>query len=130
MAEATHKSPGTDELAAELEQKIIKAKMLLLDEAVAFVQLDRRYNEQFLVLLGVLVEYVKKDPAAALSGSGGNIDALVTALRAKAEGGTSVAGNDIVGGGALSDLVDAIINIITKEKDFIMALIRLIVCGC
>jgi hypothetical protein len=137
MAENTGKNPGAAEHAAtdRLEQKKQEALEFLLDQSLRFVETDNNINKLVEQLLGVLVQQLQKNPSAVLS-NGGDIDALVSALRARSEGGPigpGVSGGDIVGGLGWSDIVDtirALEGFLKGEKAFVMDILRLIFCGC
>jgi len=134
MAENTGKTTGAAGHTPDdrLEQKKIEALAILLDESVRFVKIDGDINDLLKQLLGAVVEQVKKDPGAAFS-SKGDIDALVSALKAKSEGGTGISGGDIVGGTLIDDiiqLIGALVSVLKDEKAFFMQIIRLIFCGC
>lgn len=134
MAESTGKNPGAAEHTTDdrFELKKREALASLLDESVRFVKIDGDINDLLKQLLSAVVEQVKKDPGAAFSGKG-DFDALVSALKARSEGGTGVSGGDIVGDSLISDLIDlikALVGILKDEKDFFLKIIMLIFCGC
>ncbi len=115
-----------------LEQEKNEALRVLLKESVNFVQLDNRINGLFEEALSIAVAQFKKDPGGSSSGRG-DIEALVSALKARTEGGTGVSGGDIVGGAPLDDVIDlikALVEVLKGEKEFFMQIIRLIFCGC
>ena len=134
MAEKTGKSTGSAEsnTANEFEQRKNEALAILLEESVRFVKTDGDVNDLLKELLAAIVEQAKKNPGALFS-SRGDIDELVSALKARGEGGTGVSGGDIVGEGILDDIANFILklgDIFNKEKDFFLQIIKLIICGC
>jgi hypothetical protein len=145
MANETGKPAGAegpkpdDELArlkAELERQKVAALSQLLKHSLAFVALDMEANAKVLELATFAVAYAKANQDTVFSVGKGNIDDLVNALRSgSAPKGGGVTGGDVVGGDTVIDdiiqIINALINLITGgEKDFFLAIIRLIFCGC
>lgn len=130
MANDTSKNAGADghRTDEELERQKTAAFKTLLAQSLRFVEGDLQANELVLRLAKVAVEMAEKHPDAVFSGSRGNIDEIVSALKGGVKGG------DIVGGDTIDDIIriiNALINLITGgEKDFFLAIIRLIFCGC
>ena len=138
MAERPVKKPGTPRPTTEeqLEQAKIAFQIGMLEKADTFVDLDNNINRSMDKLVACLVAEVERDPAAAFSHRGGAIDALASALREKPEGSTGVSGADIFGGQTtVQDIIDLITSLgggqlLKDEKNFFLAIIRLIFCGC
>ncbi len=116
----------------QLEQKKRDCLALLLDESVRFVQTDNEINVLLKDLLGAVVAEVKRNPEAAFSGNS-DINALVSALKAKAEGAGDVSGGDLAGAGVIGDIIDLVaglVGVLKDEKEFFWKIIHLIWCGC
>jgi hypothetical protein len=113
-----------------LEEAKKQALIHFLEDVRNFMEHDRGMNGLFQRVLTVAVEVVEKDPRAAFSGTA-DINAIVSALNAKSEG--DISGSDIVGASPIGDVIDLIkelIDVLGKEKEFFLQIIKLIFCGC
>ncbi|HEY4112699.1 MAG TPA: hypothetical protein VGM17_01450 [Rhizomicrobium sp.] len=130
MADTSGRIHTTADLTKEkFEQEKLEALSAFLKNARNFMEHDEAMNREILKAFSAAVAEYIKNPGVQTSG-GGNIDALINALKARSAGEMGPTGGDIVGGDWFTDLMDAIIKSLASEKDFIMGIIRLIFCGC
>ncbi len=134
-----HIAPEARKIDEALERQKIAAQQELLAACLQFVKQDLAGNALVLRLAEVAVKVAEDNPNAVFSSRSGNLTDVINAL--KAGGGLAggqkegdVRGGDIVGGDAIDDIIkiiDALINLITGgEKEFFLAIIKLIFCGC
>jgi hypothetical protein len=144
MANETSKPAGADgpkpdesieQLKIELERKKLATLILMLDYVHNFFEFDKEANNTTLNCAKIAADWLSKNPDKAFTGGSSDIEALRNALKgAAAPKGGGVTGGDIVGGDVIDDIVkfiDELIKLITGgEKDFFLAIIQLIFCGC
>ncbi len=118
-----------------LEKQKLAASEALLNQSLRYVESDNRLNDMLNELLSVIVGEVKRDPSVLFSNknNNNNIEALLSALKKRPEGG-DISGGDIVGGAAsfgdVVDFIKAIGELAAEEKKFFLKIIFLIFCDC
>jgi hypothetical protein len=121
---------------ANWEDEKIEMKRKLFKHVETFLIFDAQANSLMLDILKLVKQNFERDPNAFHSDS--NLKEILRELKAKGDKGSDadsdIKGGDIVGGGALQDIIDFIktisVDLIAKEKDFFMQIIKLIFCGC
>lgn len=122
--------------AQNWEDEKIEMKRKLFGHVEVFLKFDAKANETLLDFVNIVKNNFEKDPSSFHSDT--NLRELLRELKSKKcnceEKQNDLTGNDIIGEFSFSDIVDFIkaigIDLISKEKDFFMEIIRLIFCGC
>ncbi len=118
------------------EDEKIEMKRKLFKHVETFLEFDASANSLMLDMLKLVKGNFEKDPS--VFNSDNNLKELLQELKTKENKGSikgsDIKGGDIIGGGALQDIIEFIksisIDLIAKEKEFFMQIIKLIFCGC
>lgn len=118
------------------EDEKIEMKRKLFVHVENFLKFDADANGLMLDILKLVKVNFEKNPNAFNSDN--NLKELLQEIKAKnakdTDKGADVKGGDIIGGNALSDIIEFIksisIDLIAKEKEFFLQIIKLIFCGC
>jgi hypothetical protein len=118
------------------EDEKIEMKRKLFTHVETFLKFDAKANEVLLDFINIIKNNFEKDPSSFKSDT--NLRELLRELKSKKcncdDKQNDLTGNDIAGEFSIGDIIDFIksigIDLISKEKDFFMEIIRLIFCGC
>lgn len=121
---------------ATWEDEKIDMKRKLFKHVETFLEFDASANSLMLDMLKLVKGNFEKDPN--VFNSDNNLRELLQEMKTKENKGTDkgsdIKGSDIIGGNAIQDVIDFIksisIDLIAKEKEFFMQIIKLIFCGC
>jgi hypothetical protein len=131
---ARQKQATIEELRAELEREKVASSIEWLRLATRFMHFDADFNDRILKLMDAVIEVARQNPEAVLGPGRGNLDEAVESLRkALGDRGAGVEGGDVAGGDwvdYLERIVRALSGVVKDEKDFFLAIIKLIRCGC
>jgi hypothetical protein len=120
---------------ATWEDEKIDMKRKLFKHVETFLEFDASANSLMLDMLKLVKGNFEKDPN--VFNSDNNLRELLQEMKTKENKGSDkgdIKGSDIIGGNAIQDVIDFIksisIDLIAKEKEFFMQIIKLIFCGC